>query len=167
MTSTRFFSCLSFLFTLLFSRSERPSVRPRPSRTTRHETEEYGLNSVSQINQLKRTWSQGQGGDSEYCLPPAASYPVDGSSLLFNQVKPVEHMEVLSALPPKAEVDQLVRKFFDRNSFPISVPRKSLIMCRDVRRSSITAILHEPTFMREVCSTAGCILSLRSSFPGS
>lgn len=85
---------------------------------------------------------------------------IDGSSLLFNQVKPIEHMEVLSALPPKAEVDQLVRNFFDRNSFPISVPRKSIIMCRGGRRSQITAILHEPTFMCEVCSTAGGILSL-------
>lgn len=38
-------------------------------------------------------------------------------------------------LPPKVEVDKLVRKFFDRNSFPITVPRKSLILCGDARRS--------------------------------
>lgn len=60
---------------------------------------------------------------------------VDGSSLLFNQVKPIEQMEVLSTLPPKVEVDKLLSKFFDRDSFPISVPRKSLILILVVRRS--------------------------------
>lgn len=60
---------------------------------------------------------------------------VDGSSLLFNQVKPIEHMEVLSTLPPKLEVDQLVRKFFDRDNFPLSVPRKSLTTCWAACRS--------------------------------
>lgn len=82
------------------------------------------LNPVSQINQLKRTWSQRQDGDSDHSLPSTISHTVDGSSLLFNQVKPIEHMEVLSTLPPKLEVDKLVRRFFDRNTFPISVPRK-------------------------------------------
>lgn len=33
-------------------------------------------------------------------------------------------MEILSTLPPKSEVDQLISQFFDRKTFPINVPRK-------------------------------------------
>ena len=49
---------------------------------------------------------------------------VDGSSLLFSQVKPIERIEILSALPPKPELDRLIARFFDHDNFPIGVPRK-------------------------------------------
>ncbi|KAJ0115490.1 hypothetical protein J7T55_012770 [Diaporthe amygdali] len=85
---------------------------------------------LQEINELKRTWLD----DSiDYSLPPAFSHTVDGSSLLFHQVGQIDHMEILSTLPPKLEVDRLVHTFFDRQTFPITVP----------------PILHKPTFMRE------------------
>ncbi|KAJ9142435.1 hypothetical protein NKR23_g7269 [Pleurostoma richardsiae] len=71
------------------------------------------------------------GGDD--CFRPPPSHMVDGSSLLFSQVKPIERIEILSSLPPKPEVGRMISHFFDRQAFPIAVP----------------PILHEPTFMRE------------------
>lgn len=127
--TTRFFSCLRFGFTLFLVHTALDIVNH-----THHHGYSW-LNSVSQINQLKRTWNQGQNVDIEYSLPSAFSHTVDGSSLLFNEVKPLEHAEVLSTLPPKGKVDKLVSSFFDRDRFPISVPRKSLISCRDASRS--------------------------------
>jgi hypothetical protein len=60
--------------------------------------------------------------------------------------------ELLANLPPKPEVDKLVRQFFDQKNFPIPVARKSPLTpsftCQ--RLIVLQAILHEPTFMREV-----------------
>ncbi|OJJ45233.1 hypothetical protein ASPZODRAFT_69864 [Penicilliopsis zonata CBS 506.65] len=58
--------------------------------------------------------------------------PVDGSSLLFGHVKPVERVEILSSLPSRPELDKLIAEFFAPN-FPITIP----------------PIIHEPTFMQE------------------
>ncbi|KAH8202702.1 hypothetical protein TruAng_003188 [Truncatella angustata] len=88
---------------------------------------------LQEINELKRTWSQERDDDNDYDFRPTLSHTVDGSSLLFNQVKPIERIEILSTIPPKSEVDRLVSQFFDRQAFPIAVP----------------PILHVPTFMRE------------------
>ncbi|EXJ87214.1 hypothetical protein A1O3_04173 [Capronia epimyces CBS 606.96] len=94
---------------------------------------------LQEINELKRTWSQGQGQDdqgashSHFQFRPNISHTVDGTSLLFSQVKPIERVEMLSTLPPKPEVDRLVAQFFDRDTFPLSIP----------------PILHQPTFMHE------------------
>ncbi|SPQ17721.1 2b269531-e530-4eb7-ab25-91184f394da8 [Thermothielavioides terrestris] len=89
---------------------------------------------LEEIRELKQAWSQEDDGLSDHsATAPALSHPVDGSSLLFNQVKPLERIEILATLPPKAEVDRLISYFFDRQAFPIRVP----------------PILHEPTFRRE------------------
>jgi hypothetical protein len=48
---------------------------------------------------------------------------IDGSGLLFSEVKPIERIQILSTLPPKPEVDRLVAQFFDRPNFPLSIPR--------------------------------------------
>ncbi|KIW17786.1 hypothetical protein PV08_04981 [Exophiala spinifera] len=87
---------------------------------------------LQEIKEIKKTWSQEQDDESEDSIRPNASHAADGSSLLFQQVKPVERMDILSALPPKTQADRLVSYFFDRQSFPISVP----------------PILHEPTFRK-------------------
>jgi hypothetical protein len=76
-------------------------------------------------------------------------------------------MEVLSSLPPKPEVDKLVRSFFDRNTFPISVPRKSLSTFRVLKfpcHRQLEGSAHKyrmqlysmsrPLCMRYVCSKA-------------
>jgi hypothetical protein len=76
---------------------------------------------------------------------------VDGSSLLFGQVKQIEMTEILATLPPKSEVDKLVCQFFDRETFPITVARKLRQISRTSHKlTKSPAILHEPTFMREV-----------------
>ncbi|KAI1128812.1 hypothetical protein F5Y10DRAFT_277234 [Nemania abortiva] len=87
----------------------------------------------SVINELRTTWNQEQDELSDHNLRPTLSHTVDGSSLLFDQVKPIEKMEILSTLPPKQEVDWLISQFFDRQTLPLAIP----------------PILHEPTFMRE------------------
>ncbi|GAB1319362.1 Pyrrolocin cluster transcription factor fsdR [Madurella fahalii] len=84
---------------------------------------------LDEIHALRATWDD-QIQDS---LWPALSHTVDGSSLLFTQAKPPERVDILSSLPPKAEVDRLIAFFFDQSSFPITVP----------------PIIHLPTFMRE------------------
>ncbi|KAK4141495.1 uncharacterized protein C8A04DRAFT_39103 [Dichotomopilus funicola] len=88
---------------------------------------------LEEIKDLKKAWTQEEDeSQSDHSITPALSYTVDGSSLLFNQVKPMERMEILSALPLRPEVDQLLSYFFSP-AFPIHLP----------------PILHEPTFMRE------------------
>ncbi|KAK9451148.1 uncharacterized protein V1518DRAFT_370393 [Limtongia smithiae] len=89
---------------------------------------------LQQVNELKRTWRlRQQDNHSDENLHPTLSHTVDGSSLLFNQVKPIERIEILSTLPPKPEVDRLISRFFDGRGFPINVP----------------PLLHKPTFMHE------------------
>ena len=77
---------------------------------------------------------------------------VDGSSLLFGQVKQIELLEILATLPPKPEVDKLICQFFDRKTFPIIVARKlrQTVSRTKHKLTKSPAILHEPTFMREV-----------------
>ncbi|KAF7594141.1 hypothetical protein BBP40_009990 [Aspergillus hancockii] len=84
-------------------------------------------------------------------MHPAHPNTVDGSSLLFNQVKPIETLELLVTLPPQSEVDELICQFFDNRSFPITVPRKSrkAVPRLDRKLIQFTAILHEPTFRSE------------------
>ncbi|KAI0015272.1 fungal-specific transcription factor domain-containing protein [Xylariomycetidae sp. FL0641] len=91
----------------------------------------YGV--LQEINELKRAYNQEQTNQNEADFLSRPSHTVDGSSLLFNQVKPIERVEILSAVPPKPETDRLVSRFFDRQNFHINVP----------------PIIHEPTFMRE------------------
>ncbi|ETS82848.1 hypothetical protein PFICI_04724 [Pestalotiopsis fici W106-1] len=88
---------------------------------------------LQEINELKNTWTQEQESHSHDSPDADLSYTVDGSSLLFNQVKPIERLEILASLPTKAETDRMVANFFDRSNFPINIP----------------PILHEPTFMQE------------------
>ncbi|KAL3482101.1 hypothetical protein BJX99DRAFT_82171 [Aspergillus californicus] len=85
---------------------------------------------LKEINDLKADWNltQDDTHDVQHPLPNT----VDGTSLLFG-ARGVEMDEILSSIPPKHEVDKLIRWFFDRNTFPITIP----------------PILHEPTFMRE------------------
>ncbi len=76
-----------------------------------------------QINELKTSFGQGDDDQMDYGLGPALSHDVDGTGLLFNQVKPIDRMEILSSLPPKPEVDRLIAWFFRRQDFPITIPR--------------------------------------------
>ncbi|KAK0624577.1 hypothetical protein B0T17DRAFT_590466 [Bombardia bombarda] len=90
---------------------------------------------LQEIHELKRTWSQDHEDqqDQSDTFRSNLSHTVDGASLLFNQIKPIERIEILSSLPSKPEIDRLIAQFFARHAFPIAVP----------------PILHEPTFMRE------------------
>jgi len=105
-----------------------------------------------QINELKKTYSQ-QDDLHDYNFRPTQSYAVDGSGLLYSQVKPIERIEILSTLPPKLEVDRLIARFFDHQNFPIAVAREYFLYLARLGPALITslAILHQPTFMREVC----------------
>ncbi|PWY88086.1 hypothetical protein BO94DRAFT_465265 [Aspergillus sclerotioniger CBS 115572] len=85
-----------------------------------------------EINSLKRTWTEAHDSRDEV-VRPTLSHTVDGSSLLFGHVKPLERIEIMVTLPPKHQADKLIAQFFDRDNFPISLP----------------PILHQPTFMRE------------------
>lgn len=78
----------------------------------------------AQINELRQAWNQEQINQNDYDLNPAISHMVDGSSLLFNQIKPIDRIEILSSLPPKSTIDKLVSQFFDHETFPIMIPRK-------------------------------------------
>src|SRR4051812_37739820 len=78
-----------------------------------------------QINELKASLGEEKNDQGAYDLSPTRPLEVDGTSLLFNQVKPIDRMEILSSLPPKAEVDRLVAWFFGRQDFPITIPRRS------------------------------------------
>ncbi len=48
----------------------------------------------------------------------------DGTSLLFGHVKEIGRVEILATLPPKATVDKLMRQFFEREAFPLSIARE-------------------------------------------
>ncbi|KAK3291096.1 uncharacterized protein B0H64DRAFT_446343 [Chaetomium fimeti] len=125
--------------------AERPSPEPEPDLSSgTGKTVMDGMHSVyvsgsdwhvvlEEIRELKRACNEDEDDSmSDYSIAPALSYTVDGSSLLFHQVKPMEKMEILSTLPSRFEVDQLISYFFDL-AFPIHLP----------------PILHKPTFMRE------------------
>ncbi|RAK95437.1 fungal specific transcription factor domain-containing protein [Aspergillus ibericus CBS 121593] len=86
-----------------------------------------------EINALKKSWTETHDNPTDGLVRPTCSHTVDGSSLLFGQVKPLERIEIISTLPPKHQADKLISQFFDRDNFPISLP----------------PILHQPTFMRE------------------
>ncbi|KAI1337087.1 hypothetical protein F5Y15DRAFT_171018 [Xylariaceae sp. FL0016] len=88
---------------------------------------------LQEIKELRKTCDQESVDHDDLELRPIDTHLVDGSSLLFNQVKPLERIEIISTLPPKTEVDQLISQFFNRRDFPITVP----------------PIIHEPTFMQE------------------
>ncbi|KAH6693393.1 hypothetical protein BKA61DRAFT_279693 [Leptodontidium sp. MPI-SDFR-AT-0119] len=88
---------------------------------------------LQEINKIKNVWSQTQHDQTDYNVPPNLSNTVDGSSLLFCQVKQTDILEILATLPPKPVIDKLLSQFFDQKKFPITV----------------APILHEPTFMRE------------------
>ncbi|KAK4241856.1 hypothetical protein C8A03DRAFT_11962 [Achaetomium macrosporum] len=89
------------------------------------------IDGVHSIKELKHAWSEEEE-STEHGLQTPFSHIVDGSSLLFTQVKPLERMEILTTVPPKSQVDRMISYFFDR-SFPVRLP----------------PIIHEPTFMRE------------------
>jgi hypothetical protein len=80
------------------------------------------------------------------------SNTVDGSSLLFGQVKQIEILEILANVPPKSKSDKLIQQFFDHETFPITVARKLrlLVFRTSHKLTKLPAIIHEPTFMREV-----------------
>ncbi|KAL3455536.1 hypothetical protein BJX64DRAFT_294958 [Aspergillus heterothallicus] len=86
---------------------------------------------LHEVNEIKKLWNevQDEGEDYRYEL----SNVVDGTSLLFSQVQRVDEAEVIASLPPKPEIDKLLRWFFDRENFPLNIP----------------PIIHEPTFMQE------------------
>jgi hypothetical protein len=70
---------------------------------------------------------------------------VDGSSLLFNQVKPIERVEILSSLPHQPEVYRLISHFFNTKDFPIAVPRKPQL--RNTSVSCFTDIFEQLSSM--------------------
>ena len=60
-------------------------------------------------------------------MQPTLSNTADGSSLLFGRVKEVDMTEILATLPPKHEINTLLRQFFDLETFPITVARKLVL----------------------------------------
>ncbi|KAL5048576.1 hypothetical protein BDW71DRAFT_205274 [Aspergillus fruticulosus] len=85
---------------------------------------------LREINELKVAWGEPP---NEAVESHTLSNSVDGTSLLFGHVQRVDIPEILSSLPPRSEMGKLIQWFFDRKSFPISVP----------------PIIHESTFIRE------------------
>ena len=106
----------------------------------------------NQINKLQECWTQTQDTQNDSNVDSTLSNTVDGSSLLFGHVKQIEKLEILATLPPKPEVDKLIFHFFDRENFPITVARKlgQIVPCTTHTLTQPPAILHEPTFLREV-----------------
>ncbi|KAH8797366.1 hypothetical protein F5884DRAFT_815131 [Xylogone sp. PMI_703] len=88
---------------------------------------------LQEITKLKDDWSQTHYDDLDFTSSYTPSHAVDGASLLFGHVKPIEIVEISASLPPKLEVDRMICQFFDQKSFPIIIP----------------PILHQPTFMHE------------------
>ncbi|RDW67411.1 fungal specific transcription factor domain-containing protein [Aspergillus mulundensis] len=84
---------------------------------------------LREVNELKKAWGETQAESASH----PSSNSVDGTSLLFGHVERVDIPEILSSLPPKHELDNLIQWFFNKKKFPLSVP----------------PIIHEPTFMRE------------------
>lgn len=81
------------------------------------------LSDWRQIGHIKETLGQEQGQQAGYCFHHAPPSSLDGSSLLFTEVAPIERLEILSTLPPRTETDRLITWFFDWQNFPVSVPR--------------------------------------------
>ena len=79
---------------------------------------------VTQINSLKSVWNQTQNDQPNFDESSGLSNNVDGSGLLFGQVKQIERFEILASFPSKPEIDKLLRQFFDQASFPINVARE-------------------------------------------
>ncbi|KAK5655827.1 hypothetical protein OQA88_5365 [Cercophora sp. LCS_1] len=88
---------------------------------------------LDEINALKMTYTDQHAVEVHETPDLDLPHTVDGTSLLFNQVQPLDRVEILSCLPPKPELDQLLARFFDRNVFRISIP----------------PIIHESTFRAE------------------
>lgn len=83
-----------------------------------------------QINELKKSWSQDHDQQSYQDIHSSLSFTIDGSGLLFSQVKPMERIEIISSLPPKWEVDRLISTFFNYDDFPINLPRKTIAVAK-------------------------------------
>ncbi|KAJ9610294.1 hypothetical protein H2200_005071 [Cladophialophora chaetospira] len=122
---------------LQYALSEPPDVM-HSTGTTRidgghsvYQTTDHWYEVLQEINDLKKAWSQSQDDQHDYAVN--LSNTADGTSLLFGHVKEIGTEDILATLPLKPVVDKLVREFFDRKAFPLS----------------IVPILHEPTFMRE------------------
>ncbi|KAK3898574.1 hypothetical protein C8A05DRAFT_37845, partial [Staphylotrichum tortipilum] len=118
-------------------RSETEPSQPRTAQVngahTLHLAADDWRSILDEIRELRNIWVLEEEDGNQADIDEVPSHLVDGSSLLFNQVTPIERIEILSTLPPKPEIDRLVAHFFDRQAFPINVP----------------PILHEPTFLRE------------------
>ncbi|KAJ4290251.1 hypothetical protein N0V90_010466 [Kalmusia sp. IMI 367209] len=89
---------------------------------------------LQEISELKSVLGQEQEPPIGFSFVHAPSATIDGSSLLFTQVAPVERIEIISTLPPRPEVERQISWFFDRQTFPITVP----------------PIIHESTLRREI-----------------
>ncbi|KAL4973034.1 hypothetical protein BDW66DRAFT_154184 [Aspergillus desertorum] len=74
---------------------------------------------LQEINELKVAWGEPT---IEAVESHTLSNSVDGTSLLFGHVQRVDISEILSSLPPRVEMDKLLRWFFNEKDFPISVP---------------------------------------------
>ena len=79
---------------------------------------------VPQIRKLKSFYGFVDNEEALLDAPTAPSHAVDGSSLLFRQTQQVDMLEILTTMPPKPKVDDLISRFFDQENFPITVPRK-------------------------------------------
>ena len=50
---------------------------------------------------------------------------VDGPLILSGKVRQIEFSELLATLPPKPQVDRLIRQFFDCKTFGLPTHRKT------------------------------------------
>jgi hypothetical protein len=69
------------------------------------------------------------------------------TSLIFNAQTPTTKVQLLAALPPRPTVDLLVSRYFNSNSPALRKCNKT-VTCR--AKYSL-AIIHRPTFQRNVC----------------
>ncbi|EPE32875.1 hypothetical protein GLAREA_05887 [Glarea lozoyensis ATCC 20868] len=76
-------------------------------------------NVFREVSELKRFWNQSQDELSEKETQQTLSYYVDGSAFLSGRKDAVNKTDLSAALPPRSEVDSLIRQYFDHKNFAI------------------------------------------------
>jgi hypothetical protein len=85
------------------------------------------MSNETQVSELKRLWNQSQDEATEKDVAQTLSHTVDGSAFLSGQTDPVKMTDLIAALPPRTEVDRLIKQYFDHRNFAIATARKSII----------------------------------------
>jgi hypothetical protein len=82
------------------------------------------VSNEKKVSEMKRYWNQSQDDISEKSTQQTLSYYVDGSAFLSGKKDAVNGTDLLAALPPRSEVDNLIRQYFDHKNFAIPTVRE-------------------------------------------